>query len=440
MKIFTALLLLILIPSTLPAQMNDESRLMEIETTVLDYLAKTDPSHLQNLLSYFKESDESTIDERTAQLENVKTELAAFLGDVGIEGSPNGLKFYFSNDDHEKILFVAITNNGFIESLRIEDSTPSIALTVELLPKLVDSLSQNGYSGLLYARKGGEMLVDQPFGMANPGLNIPNTKETIFATGSRPIDYTIASILLLAQQDKLSLDDTLDRYFDGVPKDKQSMTIEHLMTGRSGLPDFFDIESDWDADLGWIDREEATERLITIDLLFEPGTNRQHSHAAFGLLAIVIEKVSGMDYYAFIRKNFFDPAGMERTGEYGETRGFELSDFAEGKGPQRIGIPNIPPNWGPTSWLIKGSGGMYSTLEDLRAFYAYLRSGDVLDEEHQQWFMGESVQLDGSMRGFELFSISNPANETELYLFLNEISDRDGIRDVFRALEKLMLN
>lgn len=78
MKIFTALLLLILIPSTLPAQMNGESRLMEIETTVLDYLAKTDPSHLQNLLSYFKESDESTIDERTAQLENVKTELAAF--------------------------------------------------------------------------------------------------------------------------------------------------------------------------------------------------------------------------------------------------------------------------------------------------------------------------------------------------------------------------
>lgn len=268
------------------------------------------------------------------------------MGDVGIEGSPNGLKFYFSNDDHEKILFVAITNNGFIESLRIEDSTPSIALTVELLPKLVDSLSQNGYSGLLYARKEGEMLVDQPFGMANPGLNIPNTKETIFATGSRPIDYTIASILLLAQQDKLSLDDTIDRYIDEVPKDKQSVTIQHLMTGRSGLPDFFDVESDWDADLAWIDREEATERLLTIDLLFEPGTNRQHSHAAFGLLAIVIEKVSGMDYYAFLRKNFFDPAGMERTGEYGETRGFELSDFAEGKGPQRIGLPNIPPNWG----------------------------------------------------------------------------------------------
>lgn len=56
-----------------------------------------------------------------------------------------------------------------------------------------------------------------------------------------------------------------------------------------------------------------------------------------------------------------------------------------------------------------------------------------------KWFMGESVQLDGSMRGFELFSISNPTNETELYLFLNEISDRDGMRDVFRALEQLLL-
>ncbi len=440
MKIFTALLLLILIPFTLPAQMTGESKLMEIETVVLDYLTNNDPLHLENLLRYFKDSDESSVDEHTAKLESVKAELAPFLGDVGIEGSPNGLKFYFSNDGQEKILVVEITNNGFIERLRVEDSSPSITLTTELLPKLVDSLSQNGFSGLLFARKEGKLIIDQPFGMANPGLNIPNTKETIFATGSRPIDYTIASILLLAQQDKLSLDDTIDRYFDGVPREKQSMTIQHLMTGRSGLPDFFDIESDWDTDLAWIDREEAIERLLIIDLLFEPGTNRQHSHAAFGLLAIVIEKVGGMDYYAFLRKNFFDPAGMERTGEYGEIRSFKLNDFAEGKGPQRVGLPNIPPNWGPTSWLIKGSGGMYSTLEDLRAFYAYIRSGDVLDEEHQQWFMGESVQLDGSMRGFELFSISNPANETELYLFLNEISDRDGIRDVFRALEKLMLN
>lgn len=439
MRKITVIILITFIPLIVFAQSGGESRLMEIEASVLQFITGDEDADLNELLSYFRTTDESALNNRKSALQAIKKELVPYLGNVGIEGSPQGLRFYFSNGEEEKVLAVMIDNSGQIQGIRLQESAPSLQLSEEMLPYLVDSLEQKGYSGLLYASKNGELFIERPFGMANPSMKIPNTKETIFATGSRPIDYTIAAILLLNQQGKLSLDDSISEYLDNVPADKQSMTLRHLMTGRSGLPDFFETEEDWDADLAWIDREEATQRLITIDLLFEPGTDRQHSHAAFGLLAIIIERVSAMDYYSFLRQYFFDPAGMLKTGEYGETRGFQLEDFAEGKGPQRIGLPNIPPNWGPTSWLIKGSGGMYSTLGDLQSFYAYLRSGEVLDEEHQVWFMEESVQLDGSMRGFELFSISNPTYNTELYLFLNEISDRDGIRNVFRALERLLL-
>ncbi|MGB0348035.1 MAG: serine hydrolase domain-containing protein, partial [Balneolaceae bacterium] len=281
---------------------------------------------------------------------------------------------------------------------------------------------------------------EKPFSFANKILEQPNSVNTIFGTGSRPIDYTIAGIMLLDQMGKLEVDDTITIFYENVPQDKQAITINHLMTGQSGLPDFFDVERDWNPDLQWISRDEAEQRLLNITLHFEPGSDRQHSHAAFGLLAAIIERVSGMDYYEFLKEHFFDPAEMTRTGEYGSTLGFSFDEFAEGGGPELIGSPNIPPNWGPTSWLIKGSGGMYSTLGDLQKFYEFIRSGEVLDEEHNQRFWRESVNLDGSMRGFELFTISFPNKQSSLYLFLNNIPDRDGLRNVFRALEKFLLD
>jgi CubicO group peptidase (beta-lactamase class C family) len=215
------------------------------------------------------------------------------------------------------------------------------------------------------------------------------------------------------------------------------MTISHLLNAQSGLPDFFHTNEDWDPDLAWIDRETAVARLLSEELLFEPGTEHSHSHGAFGFLAALIEIVTEKTYFNFINENFFEPAGMVRSGEYGDKKYLAISDFAVGGGPQFIGLPNIPPNWGPTSWLIKGSGGMYSDLDDLLRFYGYIRSGRVLDEEHSKVFHQPTVNVDGSDRGFELFSAYGPPNN-EIYLFLNETGDRDKMRQLFRALENLI--
>lgn len=176
--------------------------------------------------------------------------------------------------------------------------------------------------------------------------------------------------------------------------------------------------------------------MLSQELLFEPGTDRSHSHGAFGMLAAIIEIVSGQGYYEFISKNFFEPAGMKRTGEYGEKKELTINDFAAGGGPLFVGLPNIPPNWGPTSWLVKGSGGMYSTLDDLINFYDLVRSKKVLDTEHNQWFTKSSFNLDGSDRGFELFSAYLPPN-SEIYLFLNNSGNAD-FRQIIRALEDLI--
>lgn len=318
-----------------------------------------------------------------------------------------------------------------------DNSLQTVDITEENADKIFDRLEASGFSGVIYLKLNQIEVLKRPFGMANKALNVENQLSTVFAIGSRPIDFTKAAILLLDQQGEILLDDPITKYFDDVPQDKQSMKIHHLMSGESGLPDSFDAGSDWDPDLAWVDRETACHRILNQELLFEPGSDRRHSHKAFGLLAILIERVSGMDYFDFLNKNFFEPAVMTRTNEYGISGDLSLSDFAVGSGPQSIGLPNIPLNWGPTSWLIRGSGGMYSTMNDLLKFYSYVRSVKVLDTNHNRTLKNPSVNLDGSVHGFELFSAFQPEG-SEAYLFLNNIPDIETAKHVFSEIEDLV--
>jgi CubicO group peptidase (beta-lactamase class C family) len=369
------------------------------------------------------------------RLRLMREEASGPFDDLAVEAEQDGVRLILGADGVEKQIKLVLGPEGISEIFLLATS-PAIDLRRDNLRANFDLLEAEGMSGLVYIRLGGQLVFEHAFGMANKELGIPNTLNTIFGTGSRPIDYTQAAIYLLDQQSHLDMDDTIDRYFSNVPQDKRLITIRHLMTGQSGLPDFFHTKKDWDPDLAWIDRETAERRILTQKLHFTPGTEREHSHGAFVLLAALIERVTGTLYYGFIREHFLDPAKMMRTGEYGEIRGLTVSNFAAGYGRKSVGLPNIPPNWGPTSWLIKGSGGMYSTLGDLLNFYEYLRSGNVLDHQHAVAFLRPTVNVDGSDRGFELFSAYTPPGN-QVYLFLNQKGDLDKMRQLFRALERL---
>lgn len=319
-------------------------------------------------------------------------------------------------------------------------SDSALELTEDNLASTFEALEENqGFSGVLYLKKAGEVIHEAAYGLANAETGKPVRLDTIFGVGSRPIDFTKAGIYMLAHTDALGLNDPITEYFDNVPADKATMTINHLMSGQSGLPDFHGLPSDWDQDLAWVDREEAERRILAQELLFEPGSDRRHSHSAFGLLASIIERVSGQDYMAFLTEHFFEPAGMSRTGEYGDFGAHSESDFAVGGGPGLVGEPNIPPNWGKTSWLVKGSGGMYSTLGDLLRFYEHVRTSGVVGPQGLRYFNSDLFQLDGSDRGFELFSITLNGGEDEVYLFVNmNVGENSLFRDLIAAIEKLV--
>lgn len=231
------------------------------------------------------------------------------------------------------------------------------------------------------------------------------------------------------------MSDPITRFYPDTPVDKRSMTIEHLMTGASGLPNFHHVASDADWDLTWIDRETAEQRILGQPLLFEPGTDRSPSHSAFGLLAAIVEHVSGQSYEDFLESNFFTPLGITRTGPYGDDLGLPLSDFAVGYDGMGVGDPNIPPNWGPTSWLIKGSGGMVSTPSDLHTFFQAMLDGEILTGDAQQGYLNRASSTGATDRGF-LFSHSWAGGPSRsMILFSQNVSpDSDEAVELRRRL------
>lgn len=326
-------------------------------------------------------------------------------------------------------------------SVQAQDTSPqseqsSVPLTRGNLEQRMDAYMQ-GRSGLVHVRLDGAEVLSKGYGMANTQLGSTINEDTVFGIGSRPIDFTLAAVMLLQQQGKLAFDDTLADHFENVPADRAGMTIAQMMNGQSGLPDFPANARDADPDLTWITRDQFIERTMAIPLLFAPGEGEEHSHWAFGVLAAIVEKRSGQPYAQFLRENFFDPAGMERTGNYGESRGLPLEAFAVGGGKQ-VGLPNIPPNWGPTSWLVLGSGGMFSTLNDLRRFYAFLVESNVLGEENTRRFTTFSANVDGSERGFELLTLASEGRRNEAWVLLSSASAPGALAPVIRPLLALV--
>ncbi len=284
--------------------------------------------------------------------------------------------------------------------------------------------ADHGFEGVVLVARDGKVVFHKAYGMANREKKIAMRPDTIFGIGSTPIDFTKAGILLLAERGKLSLKDPISKHLSGVPEDKKAMTIGQLMTGRSGLPDFHDVPGDRDPDHGWIDRSEAVRRILGQKVLFPPGTKRQHSHSAFGLLAAILEIVSGQAYQDFTREHLYKPAGMTDTGFFGDK--YPEERVAVGYGPRKDGTVNAPPYWGKTSWLVMGSGGQVSTALDMWRWTQAVRGGKVLSPASLAVYAGpgDGMLVGGDMYGFE---IMYAGNERAFMVVLSNVGSRKSI-------------
>ncbi len=369
------------------------------------------------------------------------------VGEIGgVQVRRDSIYFYLELEGQRSTTVrFALDEPGRVTSLELlahtERREPESAwsgLSWETLESVVQHAAAAGFSGTLLARRNGVETLRTAVGLADPVAGTRTAMNTVYGIGSQPMDFTKTAVLLLAQRGRLSLDDTIGRFIRDVPADKRAITVRHLLSSGSGLLDFYHDSTDWDADLSWITREEAVRRMMASPLRFAPGTARLPSHAAYNLLAVIIEEASGQSYPDFLRVELLQPLGMNRTGFYGETLGLTLDQFAVGGGPSVVGLPNVPPNWGPTSWLVMGSGGMVSTIEDMDRYYTALTRGTLLTGEWARMQPARTTGAGGSIRGYFIFHV-NDGDGSSVLLLTNSNDRVRNTRAMTGALERLVL-
>ncbi len=249
---------------------------------------------------------------------------------------------------------------------------------------------KNEFSGTVLIAKDGNPIFQNAYGYASKRFKVSNRLDTKFNLGSCNKVFTSIAIAQLMEQGKLSLDDPIGRYLDMFSREiAEKVTIRHLLNMRSGWGDY------WSNDhfLNHITRlrsvSEYMEFIKDIPLDFEPGTNFQHCNTGYIVAGAIIETVSGINYYDYIRKNIYGPAGMTNTDSYDKdgpvenlAMGYTNMNRAdrEGTGYEWNNMYSLPPRGTPT-------GGGYSTAEDLLKFDRALRSFKLLSPAYTGYYL-----------------------------------------------------
>jgi CubicO group peptidase (beta-lactamase class C family) len=164
--------------------------------------------------------------------------------------------------------------------------------------------------------KDGQIIYGRGYGMANLNDDVPVTQATVFHVASMSKQFTAASILLLAQQGRLSLDDDVHKYIPELPDFGKVITLRQLLHHTSGLRDQWSLLelAGWRMSQDLITDDDVMSVVVrqrTLD--FAPGERYLYSNTGFTLLGIIVRRVSGMSLREFTTKNIFEPLGMKQT-------------------------------------------------------------------------------------------------------------------------------
>jgi CubicO group peptidase (beta-lactamase class C family) len=238
-------------------------------------------------------------------------------------------------------------------------------------------LSGFGYSGATLVAKDGRVILKRGYGFANDSTRAVITPTTVFDIGSLTKQFTAAAILKLEEQKQLSIDDSISKYIDGVPNDKQAITIRQLLSHTSGLDESFPYENMIGEDYEEVSRDDAVRRILAMPLISQPGTQSSYSNPGYVLLAAIVERASGRPFREYLRVELFAPAGMQSSGFWGR----ELPSVPEERLARSYSENGETANLrsrSSTTWFDQGGGEMVSTVEDLYAWFLALQYGRIL--------------------------------------------------------------
>lgn len=243
----------------------------------------------------------------------------------------------------------------------------------------------------------GEPVLERSYGMSDLEHGIENAPGTIFEGGSVSKQFTSAAIVLLVLDGTLALEDDVREYVPELPDYGHTITVHQLMTHTSGLRDWGSVASI----SGWGRGDRSHDHDDVVDILsrqtelnFEPGTEWSYSNSGYNLMAVIVDRVSGMSFADFSRERIFEPLGMidtqwranyrqivpGRSTAYRRTReGWEIDRPIE---------------------YVHGNGGILSTIRDFATWNDALTDGGPWGDRFLELMHMEGVLVDGTPVGY----------------------------------------
>lgn len=304
------------------------------------------------------------------------------------------------------------------------------------------------FSGTILVAQKGVVLYSHGFGMADFELGVPNLPTTRFMIGSVSKQFTAAAVLLLEAEGRLSVGDPVSEFLPDYPHGN-AMTLHHLMTHTSGIPDIFALEA-----YPRVKHEDPTLAEVVAlfrdrPLDFEPGAQFSYSNSGFVLLAHIIERVSGSAYATFLRDRVFQPLEMNNSGAL--TGRNIVPGLATGYDP--LGQTDLRRAIQVAPAVFTGPGSVYSTTEDLLLWDRALYTNTLLPDSSRtkmmsdhgssygygvsvfQRFGGTVIEHDGRLSGYAC-DLARYLDRDAVVIILGNIQSamRDRLRDDIAAL------
>jgi CubicO group peptidase (beta-lactamase class C family) len=341
-----------------------------------------------------------------------------------------------------------MTSKVFLALLGMTFGTTRIPAQDASLVRAIDAyilpyVSTNNFSGQILVRRGTKTVYERNFGASDHNRISAVTTTTRFHVASVSMQLTSAAVMRLVDQHRLTLD---TRVSDIVPSVKggDRITIRNLLEMRSGLSDI-NSRADYNDILG---RHQTPASLVAVvandTLLFAPGSKYAHEeHSAFNLLALIIEKTTGLTFARAMQQLLFTPAGMKNSA-IDDDSGPCVSKGARGYAPSGVAdlVPAQPIHWSGKA----GNASACTTARDEARWVQLLFHGGLLSEESAAivtdtagpsvgygWFrrasarFGEfSYNMSGRAPGFASFVLYLPREDLTVVALSNIYSSATG--------------
>lgn len=254
------------------------------------------------------------------------------------------------------------------------------------LTKLMDAvIDEHAFSGVIDIRHQDTVLYARAAGYADRSNKIPNTLDTRFGTASGTKFFTALAIGKLVEAQKLSFSTKLNECVSlDLPHYSPEITIRHLLTHTSGIPDYLDEEKITDFDnvrfpVPFYELRGPKDYLAVFpdeNMKFPPGERFSYCNGGYILLGVVIEALTGMRYQDFVEQTIFQPIGMNRSGYFAMNQLPEQTalGYIEDDGGWRTNIFNLP--------IVGASdGGAFTTVVDLATLWTAFWQGKIVSQE-----------------------------------------------------------